>query len=141
MIHNFNDDGFDSLAPKYTEGRPPKITLPERAAINEIALGRPGHHGEPCVPSLPDLAGLVPAFLGHAGPRDRSARIRRYRPQPRRSFMPPTTTGSTSSLPSRSYGIEQQASPISAFHCSQARIQRALRISPVRTTGPASMDV
>ena len=47
VIHNFNADGFDSLAPKYAGGRPPKFTLPERAAIKKIALGRPTDHGEP----------------------------------------------------------------------------------------------
>jgi transposase len=47
VIHNFNTDGFDSLAPKYAGGRPPKFTLPERAAIKKIALGRPTDHGEP----------------------------------------------------------------------------------------------
>jgi transposase len=47
VIHNFNADGFDSLAPKYAGGRPPKFTLPERAAIKKIALGRPGDYGEP----------------------------------------------------------------------------------------------
>ena len=30
VIHNFNTDGFDSLAPKYSGGRPPKFTLPQR---------------------------------------------------------------------------------------------------------------
>ena len=30
VIHNFNDDGFDSLYPKYAGGRPPKFTLPQR---------------------------------------------------------------------------------------------------------------
>jgi transposase len=47
VIHNFNADGFDSLAPKYSGGRPPKFTLPEQAAIKKIALGRPMDHGEP----------------------------------------------------------------------------------------------
>jgi transposase len=47
VIHNFNADGFDSLAPKYAGGRPPKFTLPERAAIKKIALGRPTDYGEP----------------------------------------------------------------------------------------------
>ena len=47
VIHNFNADGFDSLGPKYAGGRPPKFTLPERAAIKKIALGRPSDHGEP----------------------------------------------------------------------------------------------
>ena len=35
-IHNFNADGFDSAAAKYSRGRPPKFTLPER-----IEEGRP----------------------------------------------------------------------------------------------------
>ena len=47
VLHNFNADGFDSLAPKYAGGRPPKFTLPERRAIKKIALGRPTDHGEP----------------------------------------------------------------------------------------------
>lgn len=47
VIHNFNRDGFDALAPKYAGGRPPKFTLPERQAIKKIALGRPMDHGEP----------------------------------------------------------------------------------------------
>jgi transposase len=47
VIHNFNADGFDSLTPKYAGGRPPKFTLPERAAIKKIALGRPTDYGEP----------------------------------------------------------------------------------------------
>jgi transposase len=41
VIHNFNTDGFDSLAPKYAGGRPPKFTLPERQAIKKVALSRP----------------------------------------------------------------------------------------------------
>jgi transposase len=41
VIHNFNADGFDSLAPKYAGGRPPKFTLPERQQIKKIALARP----------------------------------------------------------------------------------------------------
>ncbi len=28
VLHNFNDDGFDSLYPKYSGGRPPTFTLP-----------------------------------------------------------------------------------------------------------------
>ena len=31
VLHNFNDDGFDSLAPKYSGGRPPTFTLPSDA--------------------------------------------------------------------------------------------------------------
>jgi hypothetical protein len=43
VIHNFNADGFDSLAPKYAGGRPPKFTLPERQtdqADRVVAAGR-----------------------------------------------------------------------------------------------------
>jgi hypothetical protein len=46
-LHNFNADGFDSLAPKYAGGRPPKFTLPEQQQIKKIALSRPQDHGLP----------------------------------------------------------------------------------------------
>ncbi|MEO5900791.1 MAG: helix-turn-helix domain-containing protein [Ilumatobacteraceae bacterium] len=41
VIHHFNSDGFDSLAPKYAGGRPAGFTLPERQQIKKIALSRP----------------------------------------------------------------------------------------------------
>ncbi len=41
VLHNFNDDGFDSLYPKYAGGRPPTFTLPQRREIKKIALSRP----------------------------------------------------------------------------------------------------
>src|SRR5438067_4792920 len=47
VIHNFNDDGFDSLAPKYSGGRPPTFTLPQRREIKKIALSRPTDHDLP----------------------------------------------------------------------------------------------
>jgi transposase len=47
VIHNFNDDGFDSLAPKYAGGRPPTFTLPQRRAIKKLALSRPTDHDLP----------------------------------------------------------------------------------------------
>ena len=47
VLHNFNDDGFDSLRPKYAGGRPPKFDLAQRAQIKHIALGRPADHGLP----------------------------------------------------------------------------------------------
>ena len=47
MIHNFNDDGFDSLYPKYAGGRPPTFTLPQRREIKKIALSRPPDHDLP----------------------------------------------------------------------------------------------
>ncbi len=47
VIHNFNDDGFDSLYPRYRGGRPPTFTLPERREIKKIALSRPTDHDLP----------------------------------------------------------------------------------------------
>jgi transposase len=44
VIHNFNVDGFDSLAPRYAGGRPPTFTLPQRQAIKRVALSRPADH-------------------------------------------------------------------------------------------------
>ena len=44
VIHNFNDDGFDSLYPRYGGGRPPKFSLAERRQIKKIALSRPADH-------------------------------------------------------------------------------------------------
>jgi transposase len=47
VIHNFNTDGFDSLYPKYSGGRPRTFTLPERREIKKIAKSRPSEHGLP----------------------------------------------------------------------------------------------
>jgi transposase len=47
VINNFNDDGFESLYPKYAGGRPPTFTLPQRVQIKKIALSRPTDHGLP----------------------------------------------------------------------------------------------
>ncbi|MCH8899308.1 MAG: IS630 family transposase [Acidobacteria bacterium] len=47
VIHNFNDDGFDSLYPRYAGGRPPTFTLPQRHEIKKMALSRPVDHGLP----------------------------------------------------------------------------------------------
>lgn len=47
VVHNFNDDGFDSLAPRYAGGRPPTFTLPQRREIKKIALSRPVDHDLP----------------------------------------------------------------------------------------------
>jgi len=47
VLHNFNEDGFDSLYPRYSGGRPPTFTLPQRQEIKKIALGRPVDHGLP----------------------------------------------------------------------------------------------
>jgi transposase len=47
VLHNFNDDGFNSLVPKYAGGRPPTFTLSERREIKKIALSRPVDHDLP----------------------------------------------------------------------------------------------
>jgi transposase len=47
VLHNFNDDGFESLYPKYAGGRPPTFTLPQRRAIKKMALSRPADHDLP----------------------------------------------------------------------------------------------
>jgi transposase len=47
VIHNFNEDGFDSLAPKYAGGRPPTFTLPQRREMKKVALSRPEDHDLP----------------------------------------------------------------------------------------------
>jgi transposase len=47
VIHNFNDDGFESLYPRYRGGRPPTFTLPQRREIKKIALSRPQDHDLP----------------------------------------------------------------------------------------------
>jgi transposase len=44
VINNFNDNGFESLYPRYAGGRPPMVTLGQRQAIKKIALSRPVDH-------------------------------------------------------------------------------------------------
>jgi transposase len=62
VIHNFNEDGFDSLAARYSGGRPPTFTLPDRQEIKKIALSRPQDHGLPFSTwSLSKLAEFVVA--------------------------------------------------------------------------------
>jgi transposase len=45
VLHNFNEDGFDSLVPRYAGGRPLTFTLPQRREIKKVALSRPADHG------------------------------------------------------------------------------------------------
>ena len=62
VLHNFNDDGFESLYPRYSGGRPPTFTLPQRQAIKRIALSRPVDHDLPFSTwSLAKLADFVVA--------------------------------------------------------------------------------
>jgi transposase len=62
VIHNFNDDGLDSLYPKYAGGRPLTFTLPQRREIRKVALSRPMDHGLPfSVWSLTKLADFLVA--------------------------------------------------------------------------------
>lgn len=76
VIHNFNDDGFDSLYPKYAGGRPPTFTLPQRQQIKKIALSRPQDHNLPFSTwSLTKLAEFLVAEgvvddISHEGLRD-----------------------------------------------------------------------
>ena len=35
VINNFDEDGFESLYPKYAGGRPPTFTLPQRQEIKK----------------------------------------------------------------------------------------------------------
>ena len=75
VVHNFNDDGFDSLYPKYSGGRPPTFTFPQRRAIKKIALARPQDHDLPFSTwSLAKLADFlvaegVVADISHEGLR------------------------------------------------------------------------
>jgi transposase len=62
VLHNFNEDGFDSLYPRYGGGRPPRITLPQRREIKRLALSRPQDHDLPFSTwSLSKLAEFVVA--------------------------------------------------------------------------------
>jgi transposase len=62
VIHNFNADGFDSLYPRYSGGRPVTFTLPQRQQIKKIALSRPQDHHLPFSTwSLTKLAEFVVA--------------------------------------------------------------------------------
>ncbi len=76
VINNFNDDGFESLYPKYAGGRPPTFTLPQRQQIKKIALSRPVDHGLPFSTwSLTKLAEFLVAEgvvddISHEGLRD-----------------------------------------------------------------------
>jgi transposase len=76
VINNFNEDGFESLYPKYSGGRPPTFTLPQRQQIKKMALSRPGDHGLPFSTwSLTKLAEFLVAEgvvddISHEGLRD-----------------------------------------------------------------------
>lgn len=63
VIHNFNTDGFDSLYPKYSGGRPRLFTLRERREIKRIAKSKPAER--PAVLDLePDQVGGLPGRRG-----------------------------------------------------------------------------
>src|SRR6266496_3567532 len=47
VLHNFNSDGFESLYPRYSGGRPPVFTLARRREIKKIAKSGPAGHGLP----------------------------------------------------------------------------------------------
>lgn len=76
VINNYNEDGFESLYPKYSGGRPPTFTLAQRQQVKKIALSRPVDHGLPFSTwSLTKLAEFVVAEgvvddISHEGLRD-----------------------------------------------------------------------
>jgi transposase len=76
VINNFNDDGFDSLYPRYAGGRPPTFTLAQRQLVKKITLARPTDHGLPFSTwSLSKLAEFLVAEgvvddISHEGLRD-----------------------------------------------------------------------
>jgi transposase len=76
VINNFNDDGFDSLYPRYAGGRPPTFGLSQRQEIKKMALSRPVDHGLPFSTwSLSKLAEFLVAEgvvddISHEGLRD-----------------------------------------------------------------------
>lgn len=47
VIHEFNEQGFDSLRPEYRGGRPRRITATERQRVVSVAGARPDHQGVP----------------------------------------------------------------------------------------------
>ena len=64
VINNFNEDGFESLYPRYSGGRPPTFTLPQRQADQEdrpVAARRPR---AALLDLEPDQAGRVPGRRG-----------------------------------------------------------------------------
>jgi transposase len=65
VIHAFNEEGFDSLRPRYRGGRPKKTTPAERDRVVAIARARPDSQGVALTRwSLPRLALHVEAELG-----------------------------------------------------------------------------
>jgi transposase len=76
VINNYNEDGFESLYPKYSGGRPPTFTLPQRQQVKKIALSRPVDHGLPFSTwSLTKVAEILVAEgvvddISHEGLRD-----------------------------------------------------------------------
>lgn len=65
VIHAFNEEGFDSLRPRYRGGRPKKTTPAERDRVVAIARARPDTQGVALTRwSLPQLAAQLERELG-----------------------------------------------------------------------------
>jgi hypothetical protein len=64
VLHNFNLDGFDSLYPRYSGGRPPTFTLAQRQKIKRLALSRPQDHDLPLFDLVAGQAGRLPSRRG-----------------------------------------------------------------------------
>ncbi|WP_199522518.1 helix-turn-helix domain-containing protein [Geodermatophilus marinus] len=70
VLHNFDADGVDSLAPRYAGGRPPKFSLPQRVRIKQIALSRPAtgsSRSSPRCATSPSTAPITPTTASRAG--------------------------------------------------------------------------
>ena len=64
VIHEFNEEGFDSLRPEYRGGRPRRVTSAERERVVAVAGARPDTQGVPLTRwSLDRLS----AYLGEHG--------------------------------------------------------------------------
>ena len=67
VIHEFNEEGFDSLRPDYRGGRPRRITPSERQRVVAVAGARPDTQGVPLTRwSLDSLS----AYLAEKGRGD-----------------------------------------------------------------------
>jgi transposase len=75
VIHNVNTDGFDSLDPRYADGRPPKFTLPQRQHTRKHARSRPLDHRLPF--STWSLSKLAEFLVAEGVPSTRSRRRHR----------------------------------------------------------------
>ena len=77
VIHNFNEDGFDSLAPKYAGGRPPTFMLAQRREIKKVALAWSisGHPRALAAWAIGDKVTALGQRVGHSTLVERRGRV------------------------------------------------------------------